>query len=78
MEGFDHTQPKSESRLVWWKNQRGTNESYVLALADFSYVVVVADRGDYVLPWTAYCVEKPHRQQKLRKEYEVYWKAQKS
>jgi hypothetical protein len=45
----------------------------VLALEDFSYVVIVADRGDYVLPWTAYYVEHSHRRNKLRKEYESYW-----
>ncbi len=78
MESFDNAQPETDIRIVWWKSQRGTNESYVLAVADFSYVVIVADRGDYVLPWTAYCVEKTHRQNKLRKEYENYWKTQKS
>lgn len=77
MESFDGSQSKAESHIVWWKSLRGTNESYVLALADFSYVVVVADRETYVLPWTAYCVAQPHRQNKLRKEYENYWKAQK-
>ena len=46
-------------------------------LPDFSYIVVVADRDEYVLPWTAFCVERPHQQHKLRKEYEAYWQAQK-
>ncbi len=39
---------------------------------DFSYVVVLADRGEYVLLWTAYCVEQEHRRQKLRREYEAF------
>lgn len=77
MDSFDDTQPKAVSQIVWWKTERKGEERYVLALADFSYVVVVADRGTYVLPWTAYCVAQPHRQNKLRKEYEDYWKAQK-
>jgi hypothetical protein len=38
--------------------------------------VILADRGDYILPWTAYLVEQPHRQRKLRKEYDEYWRNQ--
>lgn len=77
MEAFAEEAPAADAPLLWWKSWRGTNESYVLALSDFSYVVVVADRGDFVLPWTAYCVEREHRQNKLRKEYETYWLSQK-
>jgi hypothetical protein len=58
-------------RLRCWKNTRKGEERYVLALADFSYVVVIADRRSYVLPWTAYCVEEEHRRRKLAKEYEA-------
>jgi hypothetical protein len=31
-------------------------------------VVVLADRGEYVILWTAYCVEQEHRRAKLLKE----------
>src|SRR5712691_8866834 len=55
-----------------WKNKRKEEVRVVIALEDFSYVVVLADRGDYVLLWTAYCVEQEHRRQKLRKEYEAF------
>jgi hypothetical protein len=59
-------------RLHCWKNNtRKGEERYVLALADFSYVVVIADRGSHVLPWTAYCVEQEHRRMKLAKEYQA-------
>jgi hypothetical protein len=44
----------------------------VIALEDFSYIVVLADRGKYLLLWTAYCVEQEHRRAKLRREYERY------
>lgn len=60
-----------------WSNRRGSDTRILLALDDFSYVVVLADRGDYVLPWTAYTVERKHRREKLRKEYEEYQAAQK-
>jgi len=45
----------------------------LLALVDFSYLVVVVDRGSYVLPWTAYYVEQEHSRTKLRTEFEAYW-----
>lgn len=59
-------------RLRCWKNKRKEEERIVIALEDFSYVVVLADRGEYVLLWTAYCVEREHQRQKLRREYEAF------
>lgn len=57
------------SRLKCWKNSRRGEERYVLALDDFSYIVVIADRGEYVLPWTAYPVDRKHQREKLAREY---------
>jgi hypothetical protein len=63
------------SRVRCWRNMRhtskGTAQRIVIALPDFSYVVVLDDHGDYVLPWTAYWVEYNHQRQKLKKEYEA-------
>jgi hypothetical protein len=53
-----------------WRSERQGDQRIVIALADFSYVVVLADRREYVLLWTAYCVEHEHRRAKLRKECE--------
>jgi hypothetical protein len=68
--------------ILWWKTTRQsktrTMKRYVLALPDFSYVVIVEDRGDYVLPWTQYPVEYNHRRKKMEKEYNEYWAAQKA
>jgi hypothetical protein len=41
-----------------------------------NYLVILADRGEYILPWTAYLVEQPHRKRKLQREYEEYWRKQ--
>jgi len=41
-------------------------------LPDFSYIVVLATRSTYVLLWTAYTVERTHRREKLRREYQAY------
>jgi hypothetical protein len=60
--------------VKYWKNMRGKEERIVIALEDFSYVVVLADRGDYILLWTAYCVEREHTRRKLKNEFVNYWK----
>jgi hypothetical protein len=78
MEAFPRGVASSNARIRYWRNRRGTETRFVLALPDFSYVVIVADRGEYVLPWTAYCVEREHQRQKLRREFEAFWKAQNS
>jgi hypothetical protein len=56
-------------KIKVWSNQRGASNRILLALPDFSYVVVLDDRKDFVLLWTAYYVEQSHRREKLRKEY---------
>lgn len=73
MESFVDRKPKDDDRIVWWKNQRRSEWRYLLALQDFSYLVVVADRGEYVLPWTQYHVQYENRRAKYRKEYKEYW-----
>jgi hypothetical protein len=57
-----------------WRNLRGREERVCLWLVQENYLVILADRGDYILPWTAYLVEQPHRQRKLQREYEEYWR----
>lgn len=58
-----------------WSTLRGNEKRMLLALVDFSYIVVLVDRGEYVLPWTAYCVEREHQREKLLREYEARRKA---
>jgi hypothetical protein len=60
------------NRVHWWRNARQGESRIVIGLPDYNYVTIVADRGEYALLWTAYCVEQSHRQQKLRREYEEY------
>lgn len=77
IELFPNRPPTDGDKIVWWKNQRKGEWRYLLALPDFSYLVVVAERSNYVLPWTQYCVEHENRRTKYRKEYEAYWASQK-
>lgn len=55
-----------------WRNQRGRENRICLWLVPEKYLVILADRGEYILLWTAYLVEKPHQQRKLEREYEEY------
>lgn len=55
-----------------WRNQRRNEDRVCLWFEQENYLVILADRGDYILPWTAYLVEQPHRQRKLQREYEEY------
>lgn len=61
-----------DSRVKVWVNQRRGEQRICLWFEQENYLVILADRGKYILPWTAYLVEQPHRQRKLRKEYEAY------
>jgi hypothetical protein len=58
--------------VLVWENRRRDEVRVLIALPDFSYVVVLADRGEYILLWTAYPVEQPHRRRKLQQEYEAW------
>lgn len=79
MDEFDQSSPDStKHRILWWCETRRGEVRYTLALDDFSYVVIVADRGEYVLPWTAFPIEYEHEKRKKRKAWRAYWDSQKS
>lgn len=63
-----------KERVRVWEEMRGSDRRVHIALPDFSYLVVLADRGRYVLFITAFCVEHKHQRRKRRKAWE---KAQK-
>jgi len=66
----------SGDKVRFWRARRG-EERVVIAVGDFSYVVVLAIRRGYVVLWTAYYVEREHRRRKLRAECDEYWQEQK-
>jgi hypothetical protein len=71
------------SHVLVWNNQRrrsghGKSLRWIVALPDFSYVVVLDDRGEFVLPWAAYPVAEDHRRKKLEKEYNDWRSGQNS
>lgn len=49
---------------IWTEEVRGDTRIH-LWCEDAEYLVILADRGDYVLPWTAYPVTREHQKKKL-------------
>lgn len=62
--------------LKVWKNQRGNDTRILIWHENESYLVILTQRKDYILPWTAYLVEQEHRKRKLMKEYTDYIKGE--
>ena len=58
-----------------WKNIRGQSQRVVIAVSDFSYVVILDERDEFVLLWTAYFVERQHQRDKLAREFAESQKA---
>ncbi len=65
-----------DPRVLVWENTRGSERRICLWLEEREYVVILADRRGYLLPWTAYTVTQPHRKRKFRKEYEEWMRSQ--
>jgi len=71
----------NDESIRCWSNIRGNarrrNERrIVLWFYDEDYVVVLADRGGYILLWTAYYVSWDSTRKKLLKDYEKHHKVQ--
>jgi hypothetical protein len=54
---------------VWAEQRQGSNRIH-LWFEMQGYLVVIDDRGDYMLPWTAFYVEREHQRKKYNKRYE--------
>jgi len=61
-----------EPVLKVWANARNGEKRILLWLEKQEYLVVLAERNGYLLPWTAYPVTEEHRKRKLLKEYEDF------
>ena len=53
-----------------WETTRQNERRICLWLEQQEYLVVLADRKGYLLPWTSYMVTDLHRKRKLQKEFE--------
>ncbi len=61
---------------IWRQVRKGKNRICIwLELEDESdYFIVLDDRKDYILPWTAFVLEYGHEKKKKQKEYDEYLK----
>jgi len=66
------------NQVLVWRNVRGREHRILLWLRSADYLVVLADRGDYLLPWTAYPVDRNHTRRKLEREYKEYVDSEKN
>jgi len=57
------------ARVLTWKDSTRGETRWGLSLSDFSFVVVVAERGRWFHLVTAFCVEQPRRREKFRDHY---------
>jgi hypothetical protein len=68
----------TDSVVKVWENTRttkkGSENRICLWVEAHDYLVILADRKEYLLPWTAYLVERPHQKLKLQREFDAYWK----
>lgn len=62
--------------LKVWRNKRGRKNRILILHEEAQYLVILDDRIDFILPWTAYFIEYKHRLQKYLKEYEEYINAE--
>ncbi len=63
-----------DPKVKYWVSVKRNEDRIHIWLEDLDYVVVLADRRRFLLPWTAFLVTREHTRAKLRKQYEAYWK----
>lgn len=59
-------------KILVWKNKRGSKSRILLWCREIEYLVVLDERKDFCLFWTAYPVIYSHTKKKLMKEYKDY------
>lgn len=59
-----------------WRNKRGNKNRILILHEEEKYLIVLDDRVDFILPWTAYYIEYNNQLRKYIKEYEAYINAE--
>ena len=59
-----------DENLKVWRNKRGTSERILILHETERYLVVLEDRKNYILPWTAYWIEDESRLKRLLAKYQ--------
>lgn len=63
------------SNILIWKNNRKGKSRIVLWCREIDYVVILDERADFFIFWTAYPVSYRHTREKLLKEYQEFSKS---
>jgi hypothetical protein len=66
-----------EPGFLCWENQRGRETRFVIWVEAHDYAVILAVRNGYYLLKSAYVVDRTHRRQTFRAEYDAYCRRQK-
>lgn len=62
-----------EPEILVWSEPRGSNDVRIhIYLPDERYLVVLADRGNYILPWTAFYIEHENGHRKYLQRHARY------
>lgn len=68
----------NDESIKIWENTRRNETRVCLCYGDWEYLVVLAKRNNYILPWTAYPITRGHTRMKLINEYRDYIKQTKT
>lgn len=61
---------EAEPEVLVWTESRASNDDRIhIYLPDERYLVVLADRGNYILPWTAFYIEHENGHRKYLQRY---------
>ena len=52
-----------------WASMRHRDRRIVIALPDLTYAVILADRGDHIMLWTACVVDASDRRKRMQIEW---------
>ncbi len=65
----------SDTGVKYWVSVKNKENRIHIWLEDEDYIVVLAERKGFLLPWTAFTVNREHTRRKLKKECEAYWRS---
>jgi hypothetical protein len=67
-------QNEADNHCKVWENERKGEKRILIWLEQENYIVVLAQRNGYFLPWTAFLITYEHQKRKYQKEYEAFKK----
>jgi len=65
---------ENDPKVKYWVSVKRNEDRIHIWLEEADYVVVLADRKRFLLPWTAFLITRKHTREKLIREYNEYWK----